>query len=82
MPKEGWHIVIHRMFSLSTCGSNSGHRPRFLEVAYEATMLGKDGSALPHYNKVAFEGQAIWNFIAKIETMKGRFLFSTVGAPK
>jgi hypothetical protein len=80
MPKEGWHIIIHQMFS--TCVITNGQRPRFLEVAYEATMLGKDGSALPHYSKVAFEGQAIWNFIAKIETMKGRFLFSTVGAPK
>jgi hypothetical protein len=77
MPREGLHIVIQQLFS--TIARENGARPQFLDALYEATMIGTGGLPLPGYNKVIFEGTAIFQFLAKISTVKGRFIFSTLG---
>ena len=55
-------------------------RPRYLNIVFEATMLGQKGIPLPNYTKVVFQGQAIFDFLAKIGKMKGRHVFSTIGS--
>jgi hypothetical protein len=74
MPREGLHIVIQRSFS--TIGGDSGARPQFLDALYEATMIGTGGLPLSGYNKVFFEGTAIFQFLAEISTVKSRFISS------
>ncbi len=78
LPNESKHIVVHKMFSTFvdpnlTC-------PRYLDIVFEATLLGLKGIPLPNYIKVVFEGKAIFDFLSKIGNMKGRHVFSTVGS--
>jgi hypothetical protein len=78
VPTGGKHIVIHRKFyTYIAAGSKF---PELLHTVYEATLIEKNGLALPNYRKVFFEGPAIICHLGSIGQMKvkNRHVFSTM----